>query len=474
MGTRVGSITFGGLASGIKSDELISKLLELERRPVDLLEERKATQSSRLDILRDLNTKTLRLRDALRGLDNRNLVGTGPSVDEEFSRLGATSSNEAVAVATASAGATPGQLDVRVQQLASASRHVSAEGFSALTNTVGTGTFKIDVGNKTTNLTIDSTNNTVQGFVDAINASDADVTAFVLNDGSGTPLRIVIQGNSTGDANDVVLTNGLTGGTPQSPAFTETRDANDAIVIVDPDPDDPDAGIEVHSSTNSFEDLIQGVSLTTRSVNDPDDPADVLTITVDTDRPAIATAVKDLVSAFNEIGDVIRGQFKIDAKTNRGGPLIGDSTLTALQQRLARIVASEIGEGSISKARQLGLSLDSSGKLSLDETKLGNALAANFSGVRAFFAGSASSFASQLRDVASSFVDPVNGLLVARLDGAGRAIEDLDAQIAKGEDRLEGVEQKLVRQFASLEGVVSGIQQQGNFLSQFLLQNSSR
>ena len=96
MGLRIGGITFSGIASGFPTDEIIEQLLELEQRPIDLLEGRKASFEEKLAIFQDLNTRTLTLRDALRKLDNMNLLGTDLSVEEEFRRYAATSSNSTI------------------------------------------------------------------------------------------------------------------------------------------------------------------------------------------------------------------------------------------------------------------------------------------------------------------------------------------------------------------------------------------
>jgi flagellar capping protein FliD len=71
--------------------------------------------------------------------------------------------------------------------------------------------------------------------------------------------------------------------------------------------------------------------------------------------------------------------------------------------------------------------------------------------------------------VADDFVDPVDGALVARIDGTGRSIADLEDSIAAAEDRLEVIEANLIRQFTALEEMISGIQLQANFLNQYLL-----
>src|SRR5262245_26600477 len=114
MGSRIGAITFGGLSSAIPTDGIIKKRDDLARRPITLLEKQRDDTSERLDLYRDLNSKTTALRDALRGLDNmadvirRENDTPLPSAFEEFREYQATSSDETKAKASVSRSATPG------------------------------------------------------------------------------------------------------------------------------------------------------------------------------------------------------------------------------------------------------------------------------------------------------------------------------------------------------------------------------
>jgi len=316
MGLRIGGLTFGGLASGLPTQDLIEQLLTLERRPIDLLGTQREQLNGRLAIFNDLDQKTRALRDRLRGLDNLALLGGTPSANEEFSRFTATSTNDDVVTATASGTASSASLRVRVTDLAAAERQVS-QGFATLDTTVGRGTFSIRVGaGPTTNVIIDGTNNTVSGFVQAINEADAGVTASILNDGSGTPFRVVIQSDTTGAANELTLGNGLSGGT--TPAFLITQEAANASILIDPDGANP---ITVESATNTFSDILTGVTLRVEresAVNTSE------LIEVEADVDAVVDSISGLVSSFNAVIDVIQGQFDVDPTTNRGGLLIGD------------------------------------------------------------------------------------------------------------------------------------------------------
>jgi len=80
MGSRIGAITFGGLSSGLPTDDIIKKLLDLSRRPIALLEKQRDDTSERLDLYRDLNSKATALRDALQRVHH-------PSADASLAAL---------------------------------------------------------------------------------------------------------------------------------------------------------------------------------------------------------------------------------------------------------------------------------------------------------------------------------------------------------------------------------------------------
>ncbi len=192
-------------------------------------------------------------------------------------------------------------------------------------------------------------------------------------------------------------------------------------------------------------------------------------IQVSSDEDEIVTVIQDLVAAYNDVIEVIEKQAEIDPSTNRGGPLIGDSTLLSLRRQLSAIIASQIGSGTILAATQLGIATSGTdGKLKVDEDELREQLSQDLDAVATFFAGSGS-FADQLRAVTDAYVNPVDGLLLARINGTNDTIADIDEQIRRAEERLESFEERLVLQFAALETSISRLQAQATFLEQFTL-----
>jgi flagellar hook-associated protein 2 len=473
MGTRIGAITFGGISSGLPTDEIIGKLLELSRRPIQVLEKQRDDYSERLELYRDLNSKATALRDALRGLDNmadvvrRTDPKTGvfpdplPSALEEFRAYQAVSSDETRATASAGPNATPGSLVFAIEQLARQHRSLSGPyGTADQVIAAGGGTLSIQIGSGTPSAIAIEPDATVQDVVDAVNDAGIDATAFVVDDGQGK-LRIAIVSDESGADQSLTLSSdfGLT--------FTTTQTAQNARIVLDPGSALP---VSIESPTNSFENVIQGLTLEVKATTtDPDH----VTVTIETASETIKEDFAGFVQAYNAIVDVIREQNTIDPTTNRGGPLLGDATMVSLGQRLAGSLARTYGSGSITSMRQLGIELRSDGRLQLDEAALGAALEADFEGVASFFSGT-DSFADELREALDGFVDPRGGTLAARISGTTERIADLKESIARAEERLDTFESNLVQQFAALERTLAEFQEQSNFLASFLLAAQSR
>lgn len=126
MGTRIsGRATFGGLASGLDTSAIIEGLMQIERQPLQRIQSRRSEVESQRSLIRQLNSRLLALRDAARGLDNRNSNQTSAALNEEFFKYTSSSTNEDVVRVKAGFGAAPGDIQVRVDQLARGSRRFS-------------------------------------------------------------------------------------------------------------------------------------------------------------------------------------------------------------------------------------------------------------------------------------------------------------------------------------------------------------
>jgi flagellar hook-associated protein 2 len=155
-----------------------------------------------------------------------------------------------------------------------------------------------------------------------------------------------------------------------------------------------DAVIKVGNSTmmknsNTITDAIEGVTLNLLDTT----PSSPVTLTVSGSSDAAKSSIKDFVTAYNTMADFLNTQLSHDPSTTTANPLLGDPTLLEIRSKIARVVTGTIpglGTSSYTNLSQIGITSDATtGKLSLDDSKVASALSANPDSVAKLFIGTA-------------------------------------------------------------------------------------
>ncbi len=432
-------IQASGIGSGLDINSIISQLLVLERRPLDLLETRQGQAEAQLSAFGQLKSTISTFQTAMSNLSSLS----------EFQVFAPTSSDENVLTATADDTAVEGTFDINVTALA-ASHKLASNAFANPSGVVGEGTLSISVGSNSFDVTIDNSNSTLFGIRDAVNnaPTNTGVTATIVNENSGS--RLILTSDDAGTANSlsITATNGGVGSLAQLDGanLTQTRAAADAQLTIDSFP--------VTSSTNDVVDAIEGVTLRLGSIGSA-------TVDVKRDDDAIKTSVQEFADAYNALRDEIDSQ--------RNGQLEADGTLLNLETQ----ILSELNLGqSITGSNyrflsEVGIALDKEGRLQVETDTLQTALDTEFRSFANLLAAPNEGFAFRLEQLASAVLQP-DGLIDAREDGLNSRIRRFDDQKANFEFRLEIIEKRLLAQFTALDGLVSNLNSTSSFLSQQL------
>jgi flagellar hook-associated protein 2 len=362
---------------------IVDNLIYVDSAPVRQMQSKVTTLQSKVSAYQSLNTKLSALSDKV----NTMLFGStqAPLIqpydfadrlsDSIFSKCKATSSSNDMISVTSSNATAGGSYTISATNLAKAQSSASNGFADKDTTTIGTGSFEITKGGSTTSIAIDTSNNTLEGLKTAINNADAGVTATIVNDGSASPYKLLIRANDSGTANSFSINAAkLTGG--QALTFAPTQGAEDATFSVN--------GLSVTKSSNTVSDVIEGVTFTLK-----DESGSPVTITVEQDIDSIVTALKDFVSAYNTVSSSINAQFAYNSTTKTAGVLAGDSTLRQIQSKLQTLITQGIDNRftSYGVTGQVGIEFNRDGSLTLNETKLRDTLATDFTGVAALFLG---------------------------------------------------------------------------------------
>jgi len=445
----VGNVT--GLSSGIQWDETVKLLMQIEHRPVDMLELRRSTYESQLTNWSAIESKISALQDRAAELDTL----------KEFLQKSGSSSDSDVLTVTASADAIAASHDVIVNQLATSAVHVHQTGWadanSTAVNSSGSNkSFSYDYEGTTITVTVaDST--TLQGLVNLINrdSNNPGVAASIVNDGTGggSDYHLVMTGTDTGAGNDVTIIDTLANPTDIGALGTEfdeagwdtTQAAQNAQIRVDGIPD-PGWGYSwIESDSNSVDDVIPGVTLQLKNTSG----GNPVQVDISMDNAAIKSSVKGLIAAFNDVVSTINSTTRYDAENETAGPLAGDALARNLKSELMNLIAQNIpGTDSGDALRSLGqagVKLSSGGGMALDETAFDEALVQDALGVARLFAFDSVS-SSTYFTVRSHGEDTVGGTYnwtvsydaSGGLDSGGTNTVDGNNGIVHGTQILEG------------------------------------
>lgn len=431
------SITSAGIGSGIDINGLVTQLVTAERTPVEArFNQREAALQTRISALGGFKSALSQFQAALSGLKNADTFKSGAS---------ATSSNEKLFTATASAGAPAGSYSVTVEQLAQSQRLATDPDhrFQSLTDVVGTGvltfqfgtyggtagspTFIANPDKAVKTVTIDASNNTLSGVAKAINDAKIGVQASVINDGGG--YRLVLGSTATGAANNLKITAADSDSNNADLAglsllahdptlvdgaagknMTQTVAGQDARAIID--------GLTVTGASNTLSEAIPGVTLTLKSKD-----AAPASLTVAQNNGAIGDGIESFVRAYNELASTVKSLTSYDAETKRGGALQGDFSVRAIfgQLRSELNKAVKGASSQFDSLADLGITTQRDGTLALDSAKLQKAIETDPQGVANLFARAGRATDPQVNYVGATSDSKVGdyGLTVSQLATQG-------------------------------------------------------
>lgn len=439
-----------GIGSGLDVNDIVTKLMEIERQPIDNLTSKKSFVNAQISAYGSLKSKVADFQSAMANLNS----------PEKFQVYQATSGNESVFTSSVSNGAVAGNYDIEVVSLAERDK-IATQAYTDSNTVVGEGTLSISIGSESFDLTIDSSNNTLAGIRDAINdaADNTGVSATIVTGDDGARLVLSSEETGTDNALRISVTDSDGGNTDEAGLSAlaynpeggvqfraAISSAQNALVRID--------GFNVSSSTNTITGAIDGVTINAASIGSS-------TLSVTRDDEKILESVEAFATAFNALRSEINKQ--------RDGQLEADSTLLTLERQIFDVLnAGTTVEGSsFSYLIEAGVSINKQGVMEVDSDRVTEIMNTDFESFTNLFASQNGGFAAKLSTLANGWLE-TNGLIDSREDGLKTQVEGIDDQILRKEDRLISVEARIRAQFSALDTLVSSLNNTSSFLTQQL------
>ncbi len=377
-----GSSSLGSTLYGVDVDTLIDNLVTARSVPNTLRQDKIDQNTLKLSAYSDLQTKFTTLKTAVDKLSNPSVIS---GVDDIFDSMQTLSStNNSVDASdlygvSVDSSAQAGSHSVVINRIASKDTITGTVSFADTTTTKPLSTSDtLTINGQAIALTSTMTLGQIK---DAINnkSSTTNVQASIVQASAGS-YYMVLKSSVTGKA--ITLADGTTGSTLAALGLAQSGKTDTSLsaeVVLD--------GVTVTRSTNSLNDLIDGVSIELYQA----DPSTTITMTVSTDLTGIRDAVSSVLQAYNDIVDYVKTQRAVGADGSVGEDqvLFNDNVLQSAYRTLQSIFASGASgtsSGTLQGLAEIGIEMDQNGSLQVkDSTKFEDALLGNLDELKSLF-----------------------------------------------------------------------------------------
>ena len=324
---------------------------------------------------------------------------------------------------------------------------------------LGSGPQSVIDGALTPSIDIDD-DDTIDDVIEKINSADAGVTASRFFDGIG--YRLSITSNESGKSGRVQLD--LSG---IGISFDEVVEGRDALILVG-SADSVGAGVLASSSTNSFEEVIEGVTLT---VKEPSQ--NPVTVNVQRTSSKVVSSLKLLVEQYNKVIDKLATLRSFNNSGSESNPnistgiLFGSTELLRVEQALGDLVTGRIsGAGSIRSLAELGVDVDEEGKLSFDQEKFDAKYASDPNAISSFFQTEEFGLSVRFKTEIDKLTGVGDSLLLLKSKTLQNRIDANNDRADKLQESLDRQRTRLLKQFFNLESSIQKLQSTQSSLSQ--------
>jgi len=389
-----------GAGSGIDTTALVSELVSVERSaPQQRIDDKLISAETQISDYGLISSALSVLQDAAEALGNS---------DTFNSKSASFTDSTAFIPVSLEPEAQAGDYAFNINQLAQSQSLSSGATFSEPTDEIGQGTLTFDFGRwdevsppdnpstfvasgttASTVITIDGSNNSLNGLADSINDADFGVQASVVNDGSG--YRLVVRASS-GLEQQLHITAAEAGGSPSNNdddglsrfAFNastfqmvQNQVGQDAELTVN--------GLSVTRSTNTIDDVIDGFEFTLSGITADGESVNV---SIEEDKETGETAVRDFFDAYNTFLEVLEPITGFNDEEDEYGSLANDALAKSIQSQVRGLLVGTVTglSGDFASLTNVGIRTELDGTLSIDEDEFTAAISENYDLFKRLFA----------------------------------------------------------------------------------------
>lgn len=360
-------------------------------------------------------------------------------------------SSEGYATATVGSKASNGSYDFYVEKLASKSQ-LALSGIQP--ELLGSGTLDITQGGQTVSVALSGIDS-VEGLVAAINSATgeegAQATLVRSGQGASQQVSLVLTSAKTGADQAISLSFSDIDEAAAGIQRTTLSEAGDAKVWLGGEA--MGDGIQLSNSSNTFDNVIDGVSLTFSKEHKSGDSPLVLDIAQD--KTATKEKVQGFVTAYNALMSSLASLTASGSNGTARGPLAGDSSIAAIKSMVNQTLrGSFAGTNLIS----FGIRAGSNSSLTIDTAAFDKALAADPQGFESLFTGKGNLIDS-LGDSLKIYTGATNGVLTNRVATLNERLSDINEEFTKLQTKYDSSYARYLKQYTNLMQIMGSMEQ---------------
>lgn len=363
-------------------------------------------------------------------------------------------SKEGMASATLGPSARDGSYQFFVEQLAS--RHQVALGGLG-SDAASSGTFYIKQNGEEFAVDLSAGDSNGDGSLSqeelaaAINAhpDNKGVKATLVR--SGGEVTMVLSAEKTGEDNRIELRTDATGSALETSLGNqqELSRGQDAIVYLGADA----SGMRLQQGSNTFKDMIDGVSLTFSKVHQTGD--EPLTVDISRDQSATNGKLNEFISAINALFATFDTLTSAGGEKGGRGPLAGDSGVRAVESMVNTVLRTPFNGITL---MEFGILAGSDGKLKVDTKAFEKMLDANPDAFEQLFSGRGNLIDSLDKSLAV-YTSASSGAMKARKENLNSMLQKVEVKFDELENKYQNHYQRYLKQYTQLAQVMASMEQ---------------
>ena len=460
IGTKITQALSAG--SGVDIIELATTLAEAETQPrINSVTNKKSSAELNISGYGTLKSALSDLKTSLGALQNKDELLSKSVSSQAPDSVSVSLNSELNAIAGTSNLVIASLAKNQVVMIDNNASDLTNEKYTSLSQNLSDTDFSITITSPSGGAAsvINISTHTPQGIIDAINSADINgIKARVLNlDSSGNTFNIVLEGK-TGASNSFDVTSSLA-------SFGEvtTQASSDLDMTVN--------GIQVYRDSNSVTDVVPGVKLDIKNTG-------TTNVVVSSNTGGLRESIDDFIFNYNSLIDVAS---YLTGEKNEEDELAGslaneknsvNSILSSMRGLLD--LNSTTPSSGFNTFRDLGISAELGGKLSLRETTYANAIENNLDDVRTMLTANTNDQLATDSNPKGLALDAQNiidgyladsGTIRVKTDSAKESMSKYEKDLVDLQERLEKIKSRYLAQFAAMETIVQRSKNTGEYLT---------